>query len=852
MKELFNRLKKPKSDNILEVIPIIEIRDGNIKSANGTWSKTVEVFPVNYELRSKSEQESMILYLEELYKAAPFDMQILIQTRKADVDYYLKKMEQLNEGEANPALQELRNADNELIRKISKSTAVSRSFSITFNYDVVNINYTYEDVLKQFAEKTSLLKKYAFNCVGGIEVHDDNNYIMNKLYAMLNPKTSIEQPLSSNYMSLYYDSGKSIDPHAVDRLKKESKNDGAVNPMMSADAEQIVRNGMCDSFDIFLPSAIDVTNKEYLYVDGTYINSLVITGYPNKVKANWLSSIINFGEGVDLSIHIKKLDKSKVITDLTYNIGAASVNEKEAGENRRDIDEIRSAKQDARYMREEIAINNQELYNIFILIKISADNTEKLSRRTREVQAKLGAMDMLSKSCDFRQLQALQAFLPLCYLPKELFKLGAQNILTKGLASMYPFSSYELSDPDGVLMGINEQNESMIMIDIFNANIYKNANMVVLGTSGAGKTFLMQMLALRLRQHDIPVSIIAPLKAHEFKRACGAVNGQYIKIAPQSKDCINVLDLRLSSLSKGIDNSNESLLASKIPKLMIFFRLLYKEISDEEVQYLEDKIILCYEEKGITFDNESIYKTHDNHSKMIRLTRELKEMPILEDLYNLLCKDDKTKRLALLLKRLVSGSLKSFNGHTSIDVNNKYVVIDIGDLTPELLPLGMYIAIEMLWDKIKEDRTKKKAILIDEAWKLIGTDGNAQTAEFILEIFKTIRGYGGSAIAGTQDISDFFALDNGKYGRGIISNSNIKCLLQVEEHEAISLKDILKLSEGEMLKVISFERGHGLFYAGSNHVAINFKASDMMTRLITTDRAELEKIKMESEVKSYG
>lgn len=158
----------------------------------------------------------------------------------------------------------------------------------------------------------------------------------------------------------------------------------------------------------------------------------------------------------------------------------------------------------------------------------------------------------------------------------------------------------------------------------------------------------------------------------------------------------------------------------------------------------------------------------------------------------------------------------------------------------------------MLWDKIKEDRTKKKAILIDEAWKLIGTDGNAQTAEFILEIFKTIRGYGGSAIAGTQDISDFFALDNGKYGRGIISNSNIKCLLQVEEHEAISLKDILKLSEGEMLKVISFERGHGLFYAGSNHVAVNFKASDMMTRLITTDRAELEKIKQEGEVNRYG
>ena len=248
----------------------------------------------------------------------------------------------------------------------------------------------------------------------------------------------------------------------------------------------------------------------------------------------------------------------------------------------------------------------------------------------------------------------------------------------------------------------------------------------------------------------------------------------------------------------------------------------------------------------MTFENESLYE--DDPTGQIPLEdRKFKKMPVLGDLYQLLEDDPDTERLALILKRLVTGSLKSFNQQTNVDLSNKYTVADVSELKDDLLPVGMYIVTDFFWDKIKEDRTQKKIVVVDEAWNLIGSTGNRQTAGFILEIFKIIRGYGGSAIAATQDVNDFLALEGGKYGKGIINNAKMKILLQIEEEDAESLRRILKLSQEEMAKVTSFKRGHALFYAGSNHLAIEFVASQEEKDMITTDRSELAELKKRKE-----
>lgn len=432
----------------------------------------------------------------------------------------------------------------------------------------------------------------------------------------------------------------------------------------------------------------------------------------------------------------------------------------------------------------------------------------------------------------------MSAVMPFCSLDRKLFERGKRNVLTSAAASCYPFTSYEMSDENGILLGVNKHNNSLVIVDIFNSRVYKNANMAIIGTSGAGKTFTMQLLALRMRRKGTQVFILAPLKGHEFLRACKNVGGEFISISPASKQCINIMEIRrvdqtANAIIDGVVNEN-SILARKIQQLHIFFGLLIPDMNHEERQLLDETLIRTYALKGITHENDSLIDP-DNPGKY-------REMPILEDVYNLLIESPETKRMGNILNRLVHGSAKTFNQQTNVDLSNPYTVLDISELTGDLLTVGMFVALDFVWDKAKEDRTKEKAIFLDEVWQLIGSSSNSMAAEFVLEVFKIIRGYGGSAVCATQDLSDFFSLDGGKYGKGIINNAKTKIILNLEDDEAMRVQDALKLTDAEIANIIRFERGNGLISTNSNHITVEFKASTLEKQLITTDRYELSQI----------
>ena len=220
----------------------------------------------------------------------------------------------------------------------------------------------------------------------------------------------------------------------------------------------------------------------------------------------------------------------------------------------------------------------------------------------------------------------------------------------------------------------------------------------------------------------------------------------------------------------------------------------------------------------------------------------MKKMPILGDLHKHLLENPMTSRIAAIVSRFVTGSAQSFNRQTNVDLSNKYIVLDLSELKGKLLPVGMMIALDYVWDNVKADRTKKKAIMIDEIWQLIGASSNKQAAEFCLTIFKTIRGFGGAALAATQDLSDFFGLDDGKYGRAIINNSKNKIILNLEPDEAEYVRETLKLTRTEIRSITQFERGEALVYSNNSKIPIAVKASKVEQEMITTDRAELEAI----------
>ena len=216
-------------------------------------------------------------------------------------------------------------------------------------------------------------------------------------------------------------------------------------------------------------------------------------------------------------------------------------------------------------------------------------------------------------------------------------------------------------------------------------------------------------------------------------------------------------------------------------------------------------------------------------------------MPILEDLYNILGEDKRTKKFKIKLIPFIEGSMKFFNNYTNIEINNELIIADIYDLGEENIQYGMYLFTEIFWDKIKENRNEKKAIYMDEIWRLIGVTSNKNVASFIYKIFKTIRKYGGSSVAITQDISDIFSLEDGTYGKSILNNSSIKSFFSLEEENIKILSEYTNLSEQEKVEIKSLKRGECLMFVGDDHILTKIESSDIEKKIIE------EKIKSRSE-----
>ena len=555
------------------------------------------------------------------------------------------------------------------------------------------------------------------------------------------------------------------------------------------------------------------------------------------MPAGWLSLLINAGDGIDTDLFLFRQPKEQAVRRLGQQLRINRSKIREVSDTNTDFDDLDSAISSGYFLKEGLA-NNEDFYYMSILITVTAHMPEELEWRERELKKMLISQDISISACTFREEAAFLSSLPLVSLEKHLYNRARRNVLTTGAASCYPFTAYELSDDNGILLGVNKYNNSLVIVDIFNSSVYRNANIAIVGTSGAGKTFTMQLMALRMRRKGIQVFIIAPLKGHEFLRACKNIGGEFIQISPASKNCINIMEIRKTDKSADeiIDGGHieKSELAKKIQSLHIFFSLLIPDMTHEEKQLLDEALVKTYALKGITHDNKTLAdKTNPERYK---------EMPILGDLYNILISDASTERLGHILNRLVHGSAGTFNQQTNVNLDNKYTVFDISELSGDLLPVGMFTVLDYVWDKAKEDRTAEKAIYVDEMWQLIGSGGNQVAAGFVLEMFKIIRGYGGSAICATQDLNDFFALDGGKYGKGIINNCKTKIILNLEDDEAERVKDIFKLSEAEIMEITHFERGSGLISTNNNNITVEFKCSELEKRLITTDRRELKQI----------
>lgn len=807
-----------------DFIPIKNLEHGIIETTDGRYIKILEIEPINFMLRSEEEQYEIICSFASWLKISPVHLQFKSITRKADSDKHIAMLRKEMETEESEQCKKLSEGYIRLIKDVGSREALTRRFFLIFRYEELrrNENSDYGQICSTLLTAEQNARAYFMQCGNNIlQPKDPDEATAEILYMFFNRRSCVEEPFHSR----------------VDRIVLDTM--AAKNKVIGIDPIPHIRMA-----HFIAPRGIDLTHRNYIIIDGLYYSFLYIkgNGYPNKVRAGWMSSLINAGEGIDVDVFLRRENRSKTIDKVAQRIRLNRTKLKSMQDTSTDYEELAGSIQAGYFIKQGIANYNEDLFYMSVFVTVSARTYEELMWRKQQMTDMLKSMDMYVSDCSFQQEDALRTVMPFLQISPKLEKKSKRNVLTSGAASTYMFTSFEMSDDTGVLLGINRHNNSLCIVDLFDTKKNKNANLNLLGTSGAGKTFTMQLLALRMRMRGIQCYIIAPIKGHEFRRACNHIGGQFIKIAPGSPYCINIMEIRHTispemELIDELDYSEmDSLLAQKIQQLMIFFSLLIPDMTNEEEQMLDEALIRTYGKFGITHDNDSVYADHN------AVPPKMKTMPILGDLHEELQKNEMTKRIAVIVSRFVTGSAQSFNQQTNVDLSNKYIVLDLSELKGKLLPVGMMIALDYVWDKIKSDRTKKKAIMIDEIWQLIGAGSNRMAAEFCLEIFKVIRGFGGAAISATQDLSDFFGLEDGRYGRAIINNSKNKIILNLEPDEAEFVRDTLKLTKTEIRSITRFERGEALICSNNSKVPVIIKASKEEQEMITTDRAELEAI----------
>lgn len=581
--------------------------------------------------------------------------------------------------------------------------------------------------------------------------------------------------------------------------KKDDKDAGpAVSPAVS-----VLSQGTTNVKDVIAPEAIEVDWSD-VKINDTYYRTLFVAGYPRFVNANWLSPLINFPHSLSISMFIYPIDGKGVIEDLRRKIAEMEAELQGDIQRGRIINIDTQVKlEDARSLQEQLAKGAERFFQFGLYITIRDDKKDILDRVTNHIKSALGALLIVAKTAS---LQIEDGFKTT--LPTGLDKLKMnRNMDTTSLATTFPFTSSELTANEGLMYGINEHNDSLVVFDRFTL---ENANMVVFAKSGSGKSYMVKLEILRSLLFDTEVIVIDP--EDEYRKLADAIKGTYIDFSFGSPNRINPFEL------PQMEEPDENELAMKIISLHSLLKIMMGDMNPQEEALLDRALVMTYQMKGINRDPS----THKN------------EPPLMEDLYKVLngMEEAVARGLADRLEKYVKGSFQGiFSQKSNVNFGNQLTVFGIKNLTDELRPTAIFIILDYIWTKVKRD-LKKRLLVVDEAWYLMKSE---DSATFLYGIAKRARKYFLGLTTITQDVEDFLKSDHGK---AIVSNSSLQVLMKQSSSAIEKLATTFFLSQGERHLLLTAEVGEALFFAGQNHVAMKVVASPEEHTLITTNPQE--------------
>ncbi|MFH1722388.1 MAG: ATP-binding protein [Candidatus Altiarchaeota archaeon] len=528
--------------------------------------------------------------------------------------------------------------------------------------------------------------------------------------------------------------------------------------------------------------------------------------YPRLVDPGWLTRLIEMNLDFDLSMHIVPYSTSSTVKMLENEIKKQKTDiYADETEGRIIPQSLIQQHEDTMMLLNLIQQGTEKMFDMSLYIDSKAFDKEELTRVTKQIQATMNSIMIIPKIPSFQMYRALKSTLPLAQDQLAV----TRNITSSACAACFPFAITSLEHhTTGILIGFNEFNSIPIIVDPFELN---NPNILVLGTSGGGKSYTIKLLLMREFMEGVHINIIDPQS--EYSDLVTSFNGKILKIAPGSESVINPFDL----MDQTYDEKKLSMLS--------FFRVLLGELTEEQWAILDESIDHTYEERGITKDPKTWSKEpptlEDLYNEILPLTRSKKEM-IYRPSMNIVNK----------LKTYVFGPMRFLNQQTKIDLNNRMISFDIKDAPDVGKGVLMFLILEYVYTEMKKSKNRKM-LAIDEAWTVLSA---GDQAEYVLKIVKTCRKFNLGLILITQDVEDVL---NSRAGRAVLTNTATKFLLKQDNTVILDMQEKFRLNEPEVRFLKTATAGRALLLAGNSRIPIYISSSPEEHRLITTQPDEL-------------
>lgn len=784
-----------------DMIPIKDIKGGVIITTDGRYVGIVEIAPVNFFKLSERNKEKRVEGFHSLFKLNRNKWQIKIMNNPSNAADLVRNIKKADRYGRSEKLDYAIDRYVDYCNDAGKQGAANTRYFIIYEYEGKDKDF---NIIAQEMMKTRIDINNNLQAAGSYIITDSNDFNeeqLEYLYEYFNRNTSTVETVQERIYRL------AEDYNEYNKTTNNKKN--------------------ITIADMVAPKGIQFTNRNYVYMDGIYYGFMGFTTYPTEVPAAWLNAF-SFGNMVDFDIIIKKLPRELVRSSLKFYNTYSHNQSREAAEKNKIDKYIKYTAKLKNNKNIESKLNaGQDLYDVSIIMTVRGNTARQLGDYMRLIESQLKSRVNIKVDTCFNCAEEYFAMtMPLLFITKP-FRRTKHNFLTEELAPMYPMTAYNLYDPRGWVPGVNKENNSLCAVNLFNHQVYNNANLVILGAPGSGKTYTLKVMSTRLYYNGVDCYFIIPKKGYDFISCCEMVGGTYVPLFPMGKYCVNIMDIRpektinKSDIDENVVVDQRSLLGKKVASLTTWLSLVTQG-NTENIKInnkLNSVITGIYEKFGITDDNNSIY-VHENGVP----TNHLKKMPIIQDLYDALLDDNDFEYTRECLQPFITGNFKNFNGQTNIDLNSDFICFDCDEdeIGKAMHAAIMYIPIDFCYNKVKSPTSGRSIIVIDEVWKAMQTEASADQ---IQNMVKLVRGYLSATCIATQEIKDLLNVKGGR-GESVIDDSSTKLILGLESSGLDLVAEKIGLTADDKTKIEMYKTGSGMLISRGNKTEITIQSSD--------------------------